>query len=66
MQLAEPVAQSWKAELRLGFERRGERTVLAERRHDGPLVVQKPFYPEGGSVCHALFASNPPGHICES
>ena len=32
--------RGWRAELRLAYERRGERTVLAERAHLGPLVVR--------------------------
>lgn len=53
--------QGWKAELKLGFARRGDKTVLAERRHKGPLTLQRPFYPEGG-LCH-VYLLHPPGGI---
>ncbi len=56
-----PIAQGWKAQLHLGFTRRGTKTLLAERRHQGPLTVQRPFYPEGG-ICH-VYVLHPPGGI---
>lgn len=54
-------APHWQAELHLGFARRGERTVLRENRHLGPLRVQKALYPEGGTVCQALLLHPPSG-----
>jgi len=53
---------AWQAELTLAFARRGERSVLARRRHHGPLLVQKSLHPEGEGVCHAVLL-HPPGGI---
>lgn len=61
MRVAEPIQASWKAELALGFALRDGKTILADKRHDGPLVVQKPFYPEGDAVCHAIVVHPPAG-----
>jgi len=56
--LAVPAA--WQASLRLRFASRGGRSVMVERRHLGPLLVQKPLYPEGG-ICHAVVLHPPAG-----
>ncbi len=61
-----PVSQpehlpSWHAELHLGFARQGERTLLRDNRHRGPLRVQKVLYPEGDAVCQAIVLHPPSG-----
>jgi urease accessory protein len=52
----------WQACLSLSYVRDGKRTLLAERRHAGPLVVQKSLYPEGDAVCQNVII-HPPGGI---
>ena len=60
MQLVEPVAASWKASLSLDFKAMDGKTIC---RHvsEGPLVVQKPLYPEGPEVCQTIIVHPPAG-----
>src|SRR3954471_15398906 len=51
----------WEASLDLEFATQGTRTFLARRASVGPLVVQRPFYPEG-DVCH-VYVVHPPGGV---
>ncbi|MFI8978827.1 urease accessory protein UreD [Ectopseudomonas khazarica] len=53
---------SWPAELELAYARHGERTTPVQRRHLGPLRVQKHLYAEGPQVCQHIIV-HPPGGI---
>jgi urease accessory protein len=57
-----PVTDPWQAWLALGFANDTGTTRLIERSHFGPLRVQKPLYPEGNGVCHAIVV-HPPGGV---
>jgi urease accessory protein len=52
---------AWQAELSIRYRAIGDRTVLAERKHCGPLHVQKSLYPEQ-DVCHT-YILHPPGGV---
>ncbi len=52
----------WQARLTLSFQCRNARTILGQRSHQGPLQVQRPFYPEGDGVCHIALL-HPPGGV---
>ena len=51
----------WLANLSLKFTGREDKTIISHRKHQGPLVIQKPFYPEG-DVCH-VYLLHPPGGV---
>lgn len=53
---------SWHAELDLGYARFGDCTRPVQRRHKGPLRVQKHLYAEGPEVCQHIIV-HPPGGI---
>jgi urease accessory protein len=70
-------SQGWHARLELGFEHALTRTRVAWRRHEGPLLIQKPLYPElappdgyghgegdghGSNPCH-VYLIHPPGGV---
>ncbi|GFM51541.1 urease accessory protein UreD 2 [Pseudomonas cichorii] len=65
MNLPAPTAlftPSWHAELELGYARFGDTTRPVQRRHKGPLRVQKHLYAEDPQVCQHIIV-HPPGGI---
>jgi urease accessory protein len=72
--LPERAGAGWQARLALRFDAGPARTLLTRREHVGPLIVQRPFYPEDAShavtaraalavqPCHA-YLIHPPGGV---
>ena len=57
---ANALASRWDASLTLGIESTARGSVLKTKSHQGPLYIQKPFYPEGRELAH-LYLLHPPG-----
>lgn len=55
-------SSGWDAALSLRFVPHNGRTELVERRHHGPLRVQRPFHPEPSGTCH-VYVLHPPGGV---
>ncbi len=53
----------WNASLQLVFGHAEGRTVLEHRAHRGPLVVQKPLYPEDAALCQCIIVHPPAGIV---
>lgn len=53
--------RSWQAELDLEIALAFGSSRVVDRRHRGPLCIQKPFYPGDGS-CH-IYVLHPPGGL---
>jgi urease accessory protein len=67
---SEQSRSGWQGVLELRFQAEGGGTRLAHQRHVGPLLVQRPFYPEAAAAsasgraepCH-VYVIHPPGGV---
>lgn len=55
------LAAGWRGSLSLDYRSVAGRTV-AQDRHEGPLRVLQPLYPEGPGICHHVVV-HPPGGV---
>jgi urease accessory protein len=51
----------WIGRLSLDFERSGGKTVISRRRHEGPLLIQRPFHEPDGAC--QVYLIHPPGGV---
>ena len=60
----QPIADApgWSARLEIALEVVAGRSAVVHKQHEGPLGLQRAFYPESGGVAH-LYLLHPPGGI---
>jgi len=59
---AQSSGSTWDARLSLEFAKRPRGVRLVKSEHEGPLYVQKAFYPEGPDCAH-VYLLHPPGGL---
>ena len=47
-------SQSWHGKLNLVYKTHEDKTILTTVKNQAPLRTQRPFYPEGKSICHSV------------
>ncbi|OYD97216.1 urease accessory protein [Nostoc sp. 'Peltigera membranacea cyanobiont' 213] len=57
------IAEGWHGKLNLVYADRKGATQLIYDRHQAPLKVQRPFYPEGEKVCHSVILHTAGGMV---
>ena len=60
--VAQASSSKWNAYLKLEFAKRLRGVRLINNEHEGPLYVQKAFYPEGPDCAH-IYLLHPPGGL---
>ncbi len=58
--LFSPSTAGWKARLDVVLAHKSDKTIVEQVSHEGPLRIQRPFYPEGEGISH-LYLLHPPG-----
>ncbi len=54
--------KAWQGKANIVFQQRGDRTV-PQIRTQAPLKVQRPFYPEGPSICQSVLLHTAGGMV---
>lgn len=58
----DPGPGHWRGSLHLSLSNQRGTTCITRRKHSGPLLIQRPFYPEGKQCCH-IYLLHPPGGL---